>query len=276
MTRYGYINGQIMPVEEMQLGLSDLGILRGHGLFDYMRTYHGVLFYWDLYWARLSHSAQRMQFELPFTQNDMHTIVMDLLARSGGGDFAVRTVVTGGYSLDSMTPSTPNVVIMVEPMPDVPEHDYTNGIHVILDDYVRDMADVKTTDYKHVILKAAEMKSRQAKDLLYYKDGLISELSRSNVFIVKGQVLLTPQRDILRGITRRVVMDLAAESYQLMECDVTVDDVRQADEVFTTSSNKRILPITRIDGQAVADGRVGGVTQHLINMLQNHINQVCV
>lgn len=272
---YGYINGVVRPVADIALGVSDLGLLRGHGLFDYMRTYRGQLFHWDWYWQRLTHSAHRMQLTLPFDQNHMYDIVMDLVARSNEQDIAIRTVVTGGYSMDSMTPTVPNVVIMVEMLPAVPAKHHEHGIHVLLDDYVREMADVKTTDYKHVILKAAEMQSRDATDILYYHDGVISELSRSNVFIVKDNVIMTPDRDILRGITRRVVMDMVKEHYAVRETTVTVEDVRQADEVFTTSTVKLALPITRVDGRPIGNGVVGPVTRHVEALLKAHIHELC-
>jgi branched-chain amino acid aminotransferase len=261
---YGYINGAVQPVAQMALGLSDLGILRGHGLFDYMRTYHGQLFQWDLYWARLSHSAAVMQLSLPFMQDEMYRIIMDLLVKSDVPDAAIRTVVTGGYSLDSMTVTKPNVMIMVEPLPVVPVAQYEHGIHVILDDYVRDMADVKTTDYKHVILLASHLAEKEAQDVLYHKNGVISELSRSNVFLVKGHTLITPDRDILRGITRQVVMDIARSDFIIEERAVSIDEVWNADEIFTTSSNKKILPITRVDGHIIADGEVGPCSRHLL------------
>jgi len=141
---------------------------------------------------------------------------------------------------------------------------YEQGIKVILDEYVREMAEVKTTDYKRVILKAEEIRAANALDILYHKDGEVSELSRSNFFIVKGDNLITPNRHILRGITRRTIIDLAQTDFQVEERPVLLSELYDADEAFTTSSTKQVLPITQIGELVVGDGRVGSRSRFLL------------
>jgi branched-chain amino acid aminotransferase len=258
---YGYFNGEIKPVSDMALGMTDLSILRGYGLFDYMRTYNGQIFQWDWYWERLSHSAKIMGLVFPLGKDDTRKVMMSLLAKSQMKDASIRTILTGGYSPDSMQVAEPNVAIMIEALPVVPAVQYEQGIHVILDEYVRAIPDVKTTDYKHVIMLASRLQQLNAQDVLYHKNGVISELSRSNVFIVKDKVL----------ITRRCVLHLAEGQFRTEERAVTVEELQNADEVFTTSSNKKILPITKINGQNVAEGHVGLVTKQLLTLFQDFV-----
>ena len=133
-----------------------------------------------------------------------------------------------------------------------------------MDDYVREMAEVKSTDYKRVILMAQAIRAAGASDLLYQKGGEISELSRSNFFLVKGNRLITPNRHILHGITRRTVMQLAQADFEVEERPVLLSELYDADEAFTTSSTKKVLPITQIGELSVGDGHVGSTSRFLL------------
>ena len=259
---YGYFNGQIMPTTQIGVGVTDLGLLRGYGLFDYLRTYNGRPFQWPHYWARLENSARQMHLPLPMNEQEAHAMVLDLIAqsRTGSEDVAIRFVVTGGYSPDSITIAEPNVMILIEEIRPVPESQFEQGIRVILDDYVRDMAEVKSTDYKRVILKAGEIKAAGASDLLYHKNGEISELSRSNFFLIRGDKLITPDRHILFGVTRRTIMELAREDFRVEERPVLLSELYEANEAFTTSTLKMALPIVQIGELMIGNGKPGPKT----------------
>ena len=261
---YGYFNGTIAPTTQLALGVTDLGLLRGYGLFDYFLTYNGRPFQWDWYWERFQNSASRMHLPLPIGKDDTYAILLDLLERSGDPDVAFRFVMTGGYSADSISIAQPNLLILTESIHAVPSVQYEEGIKVILDEYVREMAEVKSTDYKRVILLAQAIKAAGASDVLYQKGGEISELSRSNFFIVKENRLITPNQHILHGITRRTVMDLAKSDFTVEERPVLLSDLYDADEAFTTSSTKKVLPIVRVGDLTIGDGQVGPASRLLL------------
>ena len=151
-------------------------------------------------------------------------------------------------------------MILIEEIRPVPPVQFEQGIRVILDDYVRDMAEVKSTDYKRVILKAGDIKAAGASDLLYHKNGEISELSRSNFFLIRGDKLITPDRHILHGITRRTLMELAQDGFQVEERPVLLSELYEADEAFTTSTLKMALPIVQIGELTIGNGRPGPKT----------------
>ena len=272
MAHYGYFNGTIAPVEQLSVGLTDLGLLRGYGLFDYFLTYNGRPFQWDWYWERFQNSASRMHLPLPLGKHETYLILMELLERSGGTDTAFRFVMTGGYSADSISIERPNLLMLAEAIHPVPPVQYEQGIKVILDDYVREMAEVKSTDYKRVILMAEAIRAAGASDLLYQKGGEISELSRSNFFIVKGNRLITPNRHILHGITRRTVMQLARNDFKVEERPVLLSELYDADEAFTTSSTKKVLPITQIGDFTIGDGHVGPASKTLLGQFNDLVD----
>jgi branched-chain amino acid aminotransferase len=263
-----YFNGQIQPVEQTAVGLTDIGLLRGYGLFDYFRTYNGRPFQWPLYWSRIVNSAARMHLPLPVGADEAHAVVLDLLTRSGQPDIAVRLLLTGGYSPDSISVVQPNLLIIAEPVKVVPPAEYEHGIRVIVDDYVREMAEVKSTDYKHVIMLAEAMRSARAQDVLYERDGEISELSRSNFFIIRGNRLITSDRHILHGITRRTVLDLARPDFEIEERAVTLDEVYAADEAFTTSTIKMVLPVVQVGDRLIGSGKPGPGSRLLLARMQ--------
>ncbi len=264
---YGYFNGSVLPTDQISVGVTDLSLLRGYGLFDYFLTYNGRPFQWDWYWERFRNSAAGLRLPLPLDKNETYAVVMDLLARTGQTDVAFRFVMTGGYSPDSISIGTPNLMILTEDIHPVPPVQYEQGIKVILDEYVREMAELKTTDYKRVILKAEEIRAAGALDILYHKDGEISELSRSNFFIVKGDQLITPNRHILRGITRRTVMELAQADFQVEERPVLLSELYNADEAFTTSSTKKVLPIMQVGELTIGNGQVGPRSRFLLDRM---------
>ena len=265
---YGYFNGTIVPTDQLAVGVTDLGLLRGYGLFDYFLTYNGRPFQWDWYWERFQNSATRMHLPLPLGKEETRAIVMDLIERSVSAgsptDIAFRFVMTGGYSADSISIERPNLLILAEAIHPVPTVQYEQGIKVILDEYVREMAEVKSTDYKRVILMAQAIRSAGASDLLYQKGGEISELSRSNFFIVKRDRLVTPNRHILHGITRKTIIQLAQSDFQVEERPVVLSELYDADEAFTTSSTKKVLPITQIGDLTIGDGHVGPKSKFLL------------
>ncbi|GAB3039913.1 D-amino-acid transaminase [Spirosoma pulveris] len=278
---YGYFNGTIAPTDQLAVGITDLGLLRGYGLFDYFLTYNGRPFQWDWYWARFQNSASRMHLKLPLGKDETYAIVMKLVERSNEAirksgtatptDVGIRFVLTGGYSADSISVEKPNLLILAEMIHPVPVIQYEQGIKVILDEYVREMAEVKSTDYKRVILMAEAIRAARASDILYQKGGEISELSRSNFFIVKGEKISTPDRHILHGITRKTVMQLAQSDFEVEERPVLLSELYDADEAFTTSSTKKILPITQIGELTIGDGHVGPKSRFLLERFDDMV-----
>lgn len=252
-----YLNGQIMPVESACFATNDLGLLRGYGMFDYFRTYNGVPFRWDDYWARFENSARLLKLPLPLTQEETAEVLSQLHTLSGEAEVAFRFVLTGGYAPDSVSVVQPNFLIRCEPLPKDNPAGLLKGIKVLPYDYVRDLPEIKTTNYLHMVLMADEMKQQQAADLLFHKEGEISELTRSNVFLFKGDMLVTPDRNILNGITRRTILELATPHFDVQVRPVLYDELLNADEAFTTSTTKWAMPIVRVGDRSIGTGEPG-------------------
>jgi len=263
-TMHCYLNGEIMPVEQASLQINDLSLLRGYGLFDYFRTYNGVPFQWDWYWGRFTKSAEVLRLPVAMTQAQTSEVLAELYRLADKPDIAYRFVLTGGYSPDSVSVVKPNFLIIAENLPkDNPEGRH-RGIKVLPFEFVRDLPKLKSTNYLHMIRLAAEMKSQGAADLLYHKEGIVSELTRSNFFIFKGDTLITPNENILHGITRRVVLEMAEKDFKVEIRPLFFGELAEADEAFTTSTTKWVMPVVQIGRQIVGEGTPGKRTLHLL------------
>ncbi|GAB2782709.1 D-amino-acid transaminase [Rhabdobacter roseus] len=263
MSYHLYFNGQIAPLDTPLFQSNDLGLLRGYALFDYFRTYNGVPFRWDDYWQRFANSARLLKLPLPLSQAETAAILTELHQLSGQAEVAFRFVLTGGYAPDSVQVVQPNFLIRTEPLPVDNPAGRLQGIKVLPYEYVRDLPEIKSTNYVHMVLMADEMKRQQAADLLFHKKGEISELTRSNVFLFKGDTLITPDRHVLHGITRRTVMELAAPHFEVQVRPVLYDELLHADEAFTTSTTKWVMPIVQVGEHAIGQGGAGKRTLFL-------------
>src|SRR5690606_17805155 len=110
------------------------------------------------------------------------------------------------------------------------------------------------------------LKEKGAADVLYHRNNTITEFPRSNIFIIndKGE-LLTPKKNILEGITRKKLLQIAQSIMPVTEKNITVDEIKTASEIFMTSTTKRILPVSRVDGTLIGNGEAGQYTMALHN-----------
>jgi branched-subunit amino acid aminotransferase/4-amino-4-deoxychorismate lyase len=264
-----WFNGNITPASQTQININDLGLMRGYGLFDYFRTYNQKPFQWDWYWERYEKSAQQLRISNPIGKEEAFSVVMKLIEMHGKGEVAIRFILTGGYSYDSVTAAAPNLMIISEGIHYSAPDDYNKGIKVMTYEFVRDLPTIKSIDYKHYMILQSDLKVNAANDVLYHKNGEISELSRSNVFLVNGKKLVTPDKNILEGITRRTVLELAKNDFEIEIRPVSLEETINAQEVFTTSTTKRVLPISRIDDHIIGIGTIGPKTKFLLDKINS-------
>jgi branched-chain amino acid aminotransferase len=270
-----YLNGTLLPFSEAKLALNDLGLWRGYGIFDYLRTYQGKPFRLPEHYARLEKSAQALDLPVPLSLSAIAEITEELLYERADneGDVGFRWVLTGGYTDNGSTPSgPPNFFITTESLVPIPSTDYTQGVKVISYEHLRELPEVKTTNYLPIYLNQKAMQSQNAKDILYVKNGIISECTRTNFFLVKGNTLITPDKNVLKGITRQIVLDIANEVFAQVELrEVNFAEIETADEAFKVGTTNEIMPIVQIDNQVIANGKPGALTQKLTQVFQNII-----
>ena len=252
---------------EIQFHISDLSILRGYGIFDYLRTENKQPFLLERYVERFFRSAALLNLTVPLSKTELAEVVSELIKRNPAKDYGIRFVLTGGEAEDSFSPTSPNLSVLIEDMPTLPESYYTEGVKAMTQTYLRDIPEAKTLYYANAVKQAAQLKKNKLTEIIYCYNQCVLEATRCNVFIIKDKIISTANQNILRGVTREFVIETAREQYEVQERPILLNELYTADEVFLTSSNKKVLPVVEIDGVPVRGGKVGEVCQHLITLL---------
>ncbi len=276
MKQYCYINGKIIETNKAALPIMDIAILRGYAVFDVLRTYNGQPFLWDLHWGRLVRSAKALDIDIPISSAEALAITRKLHKKNILQESNIRILISGGISEDGFTKSNKaSVVILVTPFHDLPKEFFTKGAKLLLHEHLRDEYRSKTTNYITSVKMKAECVKKGALEILYYHQGKVLECATSNFFIVKNKVIITPKDNILVGITRNLVIQLAKDNnFKILEKPILLKDIKKADEAFLTATNKDIVPITKIDSFKVGNGKVGTVTKQLMDLFEDYITSL--
>jgi branched-chain amino acid aminotransferase len=266
MTSIFYIDGEFVRSDDAAIPVDDLAILRGYGVFDFLRTYGGRPFDLGAHLRRLERSARLIHLDLPVSLDEIRRITLETLERNGYPESNVRLVLTGGTSEDNITPNGGSrLLVMVTPLKPQPEEWYRDGLKVILNYTERYLPQAKTINYIPAIIALKQAKAQDAVDAIYVdKNGHALEGTTTNLFAFFGDRLVTPGQGILLGITRQAVLELASDRFQVDVTDLPVSDLLRADEVFITSSNKEICPVRQIDDRVIGQGVPGPNTRFLM------------
>ncbi len=263
-----YINGKFIPEKQAKISIYDLGFLRGYAVFDFLRTYQGEPFYLKEHLQRLLNSAKLIGLKHNYSLNLLIKIVLKTLKKNNLKEASIRIYLTGGYSKDFILPSKPQLIIIITPIKKPPDYLYIKGGKLITKISERILPQAKTIVYTEGIKFLQEAKRKNAIEvLLISKDGKILECTTSNFFAVINKKLITPPTEqILAGITRKVVIQLAKKlKIPVIERNINFKEIKNFDEAFITATNKEILPIVKIDKIKIGDGVVGAITKILIN-----------
>lgn len=244
MSEFAYLNGLILPVNEAHLNINDLGLLRGYGVFDFFRVIDGKPVFLEDYLDRFEHSLSGLNLKTEFTRAQWREAIFELIRLNPHSLLGIKIVSTGGYSRDGYTPFKSNIFMLARPFQ---FHDFNQGLKLMTIHYQRELPVIKSINYLVPISCLPQMKEKGADDVLYHFNSRVTESSRSNVFIIKDGKLITPAEGILLGITRKRILSFAGDILPVEVRHVSLDEVREADEVFLSASTKRISPVTKID-----------------------------
>lgn len=268
-----YVNGSYAEEDKAQIPVTDLSVLRGFGVFDFLRTYNGVPFHLTDHLRRLERSAKLIGLSLPHPVAEMEEIVLETLRRNNHPEANIRIVVTGGQSHDGITPgSSPLLMVMVTEISQFPAELYTRGAKVVTSHLDRFIPGSKSINYIPAIICQAEARSQDAIEAIYVdRDGFLQEGTTSNFFGFIDNMLVTPPCDrVLPGITRRVVLELAGKEFNIEQRQLHKDEVRLLDEAFITSSVKEVIPVRAIDSVTLNSGSVGRNTGRIMELFKDY------
>lgn len=277
MSKWVYVNDQLVEKEKAVISVYDHGLLYGDGIFEGIRMYSGNIFRLREHLERLYESARSILLNIPYSMEELEKIIVDTLEKNEFYDTAyIRLVVSrgvGDLGLDISKCHTPNLIVIAEQLAIFPKELYENGISMVTVPTRRNRPDilspkVKSLNYLNNIMSKIEANQAGANEALTLNtEGYVAEGSGQNIFIVKKGELITPPTYIgaLDGVTRNAIIDLAREmSYVVKELPFTRHDVYVADEVFLTGTAAEVIPVVKLDGRVIADGKPGFYTKTML------------
>ncbi|MCH1627611.1 branched-chain-amino-acid transaminase [Fredinandcohnia quinoae] len=278
-----YLNDQFVKKEDAKISVYDHGFLYGDGVFEGIRVYDGNVFRLREHIDRLYQSAKSIMLKIPYSEEEFIDLIVQTIEKNNLRDAYIRPVVSrgvGDLGLDPFNCKRANVVIIAEPLSIFPKELYETGIEIVTVATRRNRPDVlspkvKSLNYLNNILVKLEAHLANVSEALMLNDqGYVAEGSADNVFIIKGNKILTPPGYIgaLEGITRSVIIEIATNlGYEMKEEPFTRHDVYTADEVFLTGTAAEVIAVVKVDGRVIGDGIPGQHTQKLLKVFREKV-----
>lgn len=277
MERLVHINGKLVPTSQATISVFDHGLLYGDGVFEGIRAYKGKVFRLREHLQRLYRSAHIVGLQIPMTMEDMQETVLECLRVNDLSDAYIRLVVTRGVGDLGLDPRKcyggPTTIIIADSIELYPPELYEKGLEIMTVTTRRNLPaalspSVKSLNYLNNILAKMEVnRAGLHEGLMLNHEGYVAEATGDNVFFFDGIDLVTPPPSvgILVGITRGVVMEIAADMGMIVrEERFLLHDIYTAQECFLTGTAAEIIPVVRVDGRTIGDGKSGKVTRELM------------
>jgi D-alanine transaminase len=268
-----YLNGAYLDRPQATVSVDDRGFLFGDGVYEVTRAHDGQLFEWERHLRRLARGLEGLGIALPAGLAAALLEISERLLRENGveeGDATVYLQITRGTAPRTHhfpPPGTAPTVFLSATRLKLPEDVRGSGASVItLPERRWARCDLKTINLLPNVLAKQQAVAAGAFEAVFVHDGIMIEGASSNTFAVVGGVLRThpATHRILAGITREVVLELAAElGIPVAEQSVTLQELAGASEVMVTATTADVMPVVRVDGRVVGDGRPGPIAREL-------------
>lgn len=267
-----YMDGEFVESDQAVLSVNDMAVLRGYAIFDFLRTYNGRPFYLKEHLQRFTHSGECVGLKLPHTEDELHEIVMETLSRNNFDESNIRIMYTGGISPDSVIPrNNGKLIVMVTERMKLPPEWYSQGVKIITAEVERYIPEAKSTDYMNAVMTQQQAREAGAIEAVYVdKKGSVLEGTTTNIFLHLNGRWVTPDKGILPGITRSVMIELMEKEYGVELGEVSREDLIRADEIFISATNKEIIPVIQVDDHSIGRGKPGVQTIKVMNLFREY------
>jgi branched-chain amino acid aminotransferase len=271
-----YIDGTFYAREDAKISVFDHGLLYGDGVFEGIRFYKGRVFRLEEHIDRLYDSAKAIHLTIPARPAEVTEMVLATIRKNELHDGYVRLVITRGTGELGLSPylcKTPSIIVIASTISLYPAEKYQKGLILATCATRRPSHDslspaVKSLNYlSNIMAKVEAIAAGGEEGVMLNTSGYVAECTGDNIFVVKKGVILTPTTGSgsLYGITRRVVIELAAEAgIPLREMDMSRYDLYTADELFLTGTAAEVVPVAEYDKRIIGEGRPGPITLQLM------------
>ncbi len=270
-----YINGKFYSKKDATISVYDHGLLYGDGVFEGIRAYGGRVFKLKEHIERLFESAKTIMLKIPLSKEKLIEDVMHTVRINRLKDAYIRLVVTRGVGTLGLNPfncATPQIIIIADKIMLYPKTFYENGLSVITVPTQRNLAEavnprIKSMNYlNNILAKIEAINSGVHEAIMLSSQGYVAECTGDNIFIVKRGIIKTPPlyMGLLEGITRDEIIKLSRRFGIAVSEDIfTRHDVYNADECFLTGTAAEVIPVVKVDGRSIANGKPGKLTKRL-------------
>ena len=271
-----YIDGKLLDKSEARISVFDHGLLYGDGVFEGIRSYDGLIFKLTEHLLRLYESAKSIGLSIPISLPELTQAIIRTLEANKLKDAYIRLIVTrgvGDLGLDPAKCPSPTIIIIADKIALYPEEYYKNGLELITASTRRSIPEavnpqIKSLNYlNNILAKIEATNSGVMEAIMLNRDGYIVECSGVNIFAVKKGRLLTPPCFLgaLKGITRGTIIELGGEEkLEVHEEIMTRHDLFNSDESFLTGTAAEIIPVVKVDGRSIGNGKPGKITARLL------------
>jgi len=272
-----YLNGSFIPIEDARISVLDRGFIFGDGVYEVVPVYSRRPFRLTEHLQRLQDSLEGIRLKNPHSDVEWRGLLERIIASNECDDQYLYLHITRGVApRDHAFPedATPTVFIMSTPLLVSPKELLADGVSAITANDSRWLrCDIKATSLLPNVLLRQMAVDAGAVETQLLREGFLTEGSASNIFVVKDKMLLAPPKSylMLPGITYDVVLELAVANDIPHEVrEISEYEIRTAQELLLTSSTKEIMPITRLDGKLVGNGKPGTIFTQLYQLYQNY------
>ena len=254
-----YINGKFYEEKKASLPALDHGLLYGDGIFETLRTYNRKVFMIDEHIARLFSSAEKISLKIPLGKREIKNAMNNSIKENFLEEAYLRITITRGTGdIGYTSRCTPNIIIIAKRFHEYPAKIYKKGVSVATYNAERFMPEVKSTSCLALAIAKSHADKKGCFDaILLDKEGNATEGTVSNIFFTKGRTLFTPRENILKGITRDIVIRLAKKDFVVKEQGIHKSQLSSFEECFLTNTSAELVPVVNIDGKPIGNGKPG-------------------
>lgn len=284
---YVYLNGEFVKSTEAKISVFDQGFLYGDGIFESFRSIGNQLYQFPQYYKRLLQSAEALAYPVTFTQQQLETILLELRERNGLNNAYYRITITRGEGQIGFQRNMDNnltCLVISREFQGFNDSYYHEGIELKVAQTRRNAPEainpkIKSISNLNSLLGKLEAKASGSFEVIMLNNKEhICEGSSSNIFWARGQWVFTPSAatGLLEGVTRSTIMRLCEEKLNLrvITGEFKLQDLQFSDEVFITSTSLEVIPVVKVDGFTINQGKVGAIAQRLREELHRDMGQL--
>ncbi|MEH6520274.1 D-amino-acid transaminase [Sulfitobacter sp.] len=282
-----YVNGEYMPENEATISIFDRGFLMADGVYEVTSVLDGKLIDFDGHAVRLERSLSELDMRNPISKEDLLEVHRELVSTNEINEGLIYLQITRGsdgdrdFAFPDPETTVPTIVLFTQNKPGMADSPAAKkGAKVIsIEDIRWGRRDIKTIQLLYPSMGKMMAKKAGCDDAWLVEDGMVTEGTSNNAYIVKGNKIITRQlsTDILHGITRSAVLRFAREAQmEVEERSFTIEEAQKADEAFTTSASAFVMPVVEIDGVELGEGTPGKVALRLREIYLEEMRKAAV